>query len=117
MTAGRLLVLFGQTSEPGPNVLTLTMDPDRLTADIALNGRGDPFDLEATRWELELAPQELSAYARLLSDVIEGDPALSIRGDEAEECWRIVEPTVEGWDDGVTELVEYPAGTSGPTPV
>jgi glucose-6-phosphate 1-dehydrogenase len=117
MTAGRLLVLFGQTSEPGPNVLTLTMDPDRLVADIALNGRGDPFDLEATRWELELAPQELSAYARLLYDVIEGDHVLSIRGDEAEECWRIVEPIIEGWGDGLAELVEYPAGTAGPNPV
>jgi glucose-6-phosphate 1-dehydrogenase len=110
-------VPFRQASEPGPNMLTLTMDPDRLVADIALNGRGDPFDLEAVRWELELAPQELSAYARLLHDVIEGDHVLSIRGDAAEECWRIVEPIVEGWGDGLAELVEYPAGTAGPTPV
>jgi glucose-6-phosphate 1-dehydrogenase len=106
---------FGQTADPEPNVLTLSMDPDRLVADIALNGRGDPFHLETARWELELAPQQLSAYARLLLDVFEGDPVLSIRGDEAEECWRIVEPIIDGWKDGAIELVEYPAGTTGPS--
>ena len=105
---------FGQTDDPGPNALTLAMGPDRLAADLALNGRGDPFCLDPARWELELAPQEMSAYARLLVDVIEGDPALSIRGDEAEECWQIVEPILAGWDHGVAGLRYYPAGSDGP---
>lgn len=107
---------FGQRHEPGPNVLTFAMDPDRLIADIALNGAGDPFDLEPVRWELELAPQPLSAYARLLLDVLDGDPALSIRGDEAEASWEIVEPILAAWGRGATPLREYPARSSGPTP-
>lgn len=76
---------FGQPGDPGPNVLTLAMDPDRLWVDIALNGAGDPFCLDPARIELELAPQELSAYARLLADALEGDPALATRSDEAED--------------------------------
>lgn len=104
---------FGQPDDPGPNVVTLAMSPDRLAADIALNGAGDPFCLDAARWELELAPQELSAYARLLLDIIEGDPSLSIRGDEAEECWRIVEPIIDAWRAGATPLRDYPAGSNG----
>lgn len=107
---------FGQPRDVSPNVLTFTMDPDRLMADIALNAVGDPFDLEPARWELDLAPQRLSAYARLLLDVFEGDPALSIRGDEAEASWRIVEPIQAAWRRGVVPLVEYPARSSGPTP-
>lgn len=106
---------FGQLHEPIPNVLTLAMDPDRLIADIALNGAGDPFDLEAARWELKLAPQQLSAYARLLMDAFDGDPALSIRGDEAEEAWRIVEPIINAWHDGVSPLLDYPARSTGPS--
>lgn len=107
---------FGQLDEPGPNSLTLAMDPDRLSADLALNGAGDPFCLDAARWELELAPQDLSAYARLLADVIEGDPSLSIRGDEAEECWKIIEPILAAWEQGASPLRHYRAGSQGPAP-
>ncbi|HVL93380.1 MAG TPA: glucose-6-phosphate dehydrogenase [Acidimicrobiales bacterium] len=104
---------FGQATEPGPNVLTLAMDPDQLAIDIALNGAGDPFCLDPARISLALAPQELSAYARLLVDAIEGDPVLSTRGDEAEESWRIVEPILGAWD-GAVPLLTYPAGSDGP---
>ena len=105
---------FGQPDDPGPNVLTMAMDPDRLAIDLALNGTGDPFCLDAARWELDLAPQELSAYARLLLDVFEGDPALAVRGDEAEESWRIVEPILAAWADGAAPLSEYASGSTGP---
>ena len=107
---------FGQPDDPGPNTLSLTMDPDRLTADLALNGAGDPFCLDPARWELQMAPQELSPYARLLVDALEGDPALSIRGDEAEESWRIVEPILAAWEAGASPLLEYRAGSHGPLP-
>jgi len=106
---------FGQPDEVGPNVITLSMDPDRLAADIALNGAGEPFCLDPARLEVVLAPQELPAYARLLLDAFEGDPILSIRADEAEECWRIVEPVLAAWDAGAAPLLEYPAGSGGPT--
>ncbi len=106
---------FGQPDDPGPNVLTLAMDPDRLAADVALNRAGDPFCPDPARWELQLAPQEMSPYARLLVDVMEGDPALYIRGDEAEECWRIVEPVLAAWEQGRAPLRDYPAGSGGPT--
>ncbi len=46
---------------------------------------------------LTLAPQDLSAHARLLGQALEGDSRLSIRGDEGEERCRIVQPVVEQW--------------------
>ena len=58
--------------------------------------------------------QELPAYSRLLLDVINGDPILSIRGDEAEEMWSIVEPILSAWSADRVPLLDYPAGSRGP---
>jgi glucose-6-phosphate 1-dehydrogenase len=57
---------------------------------------------------------ELSAYERVLLDVLGGASTLSVRGDEAEEAWRIVTPVLAAWADGVVGLDEYPAGSDGP---
>ena len=103
--------VFGVESGPPCNRLVLEMAPDRMVLDLALNGRGDPFRLEPASLELMLSPQDCSAYARLLALALEGDPALSIRGDEAEECWRIVEPILAEWSRGRPPLDTYPAGS------
>ncbi len=104
---------FGKES-PAANVLRLRLNPDRMELGVNINGPGDPFDLERASLDAELAPQELSAYARLLLDIFDGNAVLSIRGDEAEESWRIVEPILEGWSAGSVPMGEYPAGTTGP---
>jgi glucose-6-phosphate 1-dehydrogenase len=52
----------------------------------------------------------------VLLDALTGDPALSIRGDEAEESWRVVEPILAGWSADTVPLSEYPAGSAGPVP-
>ena len=105
---------FGQKTLPEPNVLRLGLDPDRISLGVEINGPGDPFDLEHVELGAELAPQEMPAYGRLLLGVLEGDPTLSIRADEAEESWRIVEPVLEAWNEGRVPLLEYPAGSEGP---
>jgi glucose-6-phosphate 1-dehydrogenase len=105
---------FGQKTEPRPNVLRLGLDPDRIALGVEINGPGDPFELEHIELGAVLAPQEVPAYGRLLLGVLEGDPTLSIRDDEAEESWRIVEPILEAWNEGVVPLLEYPAGSDGP---
>ena len=106
--------LFGYEGDPPVNQLVFQMSPDRMVLDLALNGAGDPFCLEPAELELTLAPQDLSAYARLLVEALEGDPALAIRGDEAEQCWRIVEPIVAAWEEGTPPLLSYRAGSPGP---
>lgn len=101
---------FGQPEHPTCNVLRLGFNPDRLDLSLNLNGAGDPFELEGAELGLTLAPQRPSAYARLLQDILEGDPALSIRADEAEEAWRIVTPILEAWRADEVPMQEYPAG-------
>jgi glucose-6-phosphate 1-dehydrogenase len=50
----------------------------------------------------------------LLLDVLNGNAALSIRGDEAEEAWRVVAPVLSAWSKDLVPLLEYPAGSEGP---
>lgn len=108
---------FGQQEEPSANVLRLQIDPDRMALEININGVGDPFCLEQNELVTELAPAEIPAYGRLLLDVIDGQPTFAIRDDEAEESWKIVEPILEVWKSGGIQLLEYPAGSSGPQSV
>lgn len=103
---------FAET--PQPNVLRVALGPDRIDLGINLNGSGDPFDLERAALALDLAPSRLPAYAWLLLDVLEADPTLTIRGDEAEHSWRIVEPVLDAWRSGAVPLRTYPAGSAGP---
>lgn len=53
---------------------------------------------------------ELDAYARLLSDAMEGDHTLFVRGDAVDLQWAVVEPIL----DNVTPVHEYEPGTWGP---
>jgi len=48
--------------------------------------------------------------------VLDGNAALSIRGDEAEAAWRVLTPVLEAWSTGQVPLQEYPAGSDGPAP-
>jgi glucose-6-phosphate 1-dehydrogenase len=101
---------FGLEQQPRPNVLRLQLDPDVMQLEAVINGAGDPLTLEDVAFGVELAAQEIPAYGRVILDVLEGDPTFSIRGDEAEEAWRIMEPILEHWTAGTSPLREYPAG-------
>lgn len=105
---------FGPDEPGDPNEIRLTLDPDRVTLAVNFNGIGDPFDLEPAELTAGLPPAELSPYSQLLLAVLAGDAALSIRADEAEQCWRIVDPILNAWRAGAAPLREYPAGSDGP---
>jgi len=96
------------------NVLRFTLSPDTISLRLNLNAEGDPFDLEQVSLDAEFPTQDLPPYSLLLKEILEGDPTLSIRGDEAEELWRIVEPVITSWADDEVPLEEYPAGSAGP---
>jgi glucose-6-phosphate 1-dehydrogenase len=87
---------------------------DRLGLDINVNGPGDPTVLDAVTLEAELGAGDLPAYGEVLQGILEHDPTLSVRGDSAVECWRIVEPVLQAWRAGRPPLGEYPAGSAGP---
>ncbi|WP_263657412.1 glucose-6-phosphate dehydrogenase [Nonomuraea gerenzanensis] len=103
----------GLGAEAAPNVLRFGLEPESMT--LALTGIGAgagtlaPLTLTA-----QPPPPGLPAYGRLLLDVLRGDAALSIRGDEAEEAWRVLEPVISAWSRDLVPLDDYPAGSHGP---
>jgi glucose-6-phosphate 1-dehydrogenase len=98
-----------------PPQLRIGVKPAILDIDLITNGRDDPFNLENDVLHAEFGPSELSAYGEVLAELLEGDPTLSVRGDIAEECWRIVSPVLAAWRANRVRLDTYPAGTRGPT--
>jgi glucose-6-phosphate 1-dehydrogenase len=104
---------FGPAGQAAPNLLRFGLEPEDLT--LELTGIGaDAQTLAPLTLAASLNPPELPAYGRLLEAVLAGDAALSIRGDEAEEAWRVVAPVLSAWAKDVVPLAEYPAGSDGP---
>lgn len=97
-----------------PNQLRIGFGPDTLQLDLDVNGPGDIFTLNRTTLKSELNASELLPYGEVLEGVLNGDPLLSVRGDTAEDCWRIVEPVLRSWNRGDVPLEEYDAGGPGP---
>jgi glucose-6-phosphate 1-dehydrogenase len=107
---------FQRADDPRPNVLRLRLKPDQVTLNLNVNGPYDPFDLEQVELSADFAPQEFfSAYERLFLDLLEGNNTLFVRADEAEESWRVAEPILDAWGKGLVPLLEYPAGSDGPS--
>jgi glucose-6-phosphate 1-dehydrogenase len=101
-------------SPPGANLLRFGLSPEGLTLELTGTGPGTDLSLVPLTLSAELAPPELPAYGRILLDALRGDATLSIRGDEAEESWRVVTPVLDGWSRGLRPLEEYAAGSDGP---
>jgi glucose-6-phosphate 1-dehydrogenase len=104
----------GFTGVESPNQLRIGFGPDTLQFDVDVNGPGDILSLDRATLQAELNVSDLLPYGEVLEGVLRGDPLLSVRGDTAEECWRIVDPVLAAWSRGAVPLEEYPAGTSGP---
>jgi glucose-6-phosphate 1-dehydrogenase len=88
--------------------------PDDLS--LKLNGwdAGPPAHLAPLELYTKLPAPEIPAYSRVLIDVLSGDCSLSIRGDEAEEAWRVLTPILQAWKEDKVPLLEYQAGSNGP---
>jgi glucose-6-phosphate 1-dehydrogenase len=97
-----------------PNQLRIGFGPDTLQLDVDVNGPGNIFSLDRVTLNAELNTSDLLPYGEVLEGVITGDPLLSVRGDTAVDCWRIIEPVIQAWAKDSVPLEEYKAGGSGP---
>ncbi|HEX7739099.1 MAG TPA: glucose-6-phosphate dehydrogenase, partial [Marmoricola sp.] len=97
-----------------PTRLHIGLSPTRLVLGLDVNGPGDPFDLDWVELEADLGPGDLASYGQVLAGVLDADPTLSVRGDTAEQCWRIVEPVLKAWRANKVPMETYPAGSAGP---
>jgi len=104
----------GFTGVDAPNRLRIGFGPDTLAFDVDVNGPGDVLSLDRATLKAELSTSDLLPYGEVLEGVLSGDPLLSVRGDTAEDCWRIIDPVLKAWARDSMPLEEYAAGSPGP---
>lgn len=105
---------LGFKGTDSPTRLHIGFGPETLTLDLDIIGPGDLFTLDRVHLESALGSDPLLPYGEVLDGVLSADPLLSVRGDTAEECWRIVEPAFTAWKSATVPMAEYAAGSTGP---
>ena len=60
--------------------------------------------------EARSTPPRFTACAHLIRDMLNSTPMLFIRGDEAGEAWRIIDPVMNAWTAGDVPMQQYPVG-------
>ena len=105
----------GFTGVAHPTKLRIMLAPDAMTLELNINGPGDPYEIERVEMLAEFGPGQFLAYGEVLEGILDGDPSLSVRGDTAEECWRIVGPVLRAWAKNEVPLDTYRAGSRGPS--
>ena len=116
-----VVVCFRPAPQPGstaddapPNVLRFGVAPDRIELDLVVGEGADRLGTRATTLVEMVDEADFDAYSVLLRDVITGGSARSVRADEVEESWRVVQPFLDAWAADDVPLEEYPAGSTGP---
>ncbi|GAA1423671.1 glucose-6-phosphate dehydrogenase [Agrococcus citreus] len=104
----------GFSGRDSPDRFIIDFKPDGFELHLTTNGKGDPFALEPTVLRGELGGGQFLPYGEVLASILDSDPRLAVRGDAAEECWRIVEPVLEAWRADAVPMHEYRAGSRGP---
>ncbi|HEV7623108.1 MAG TPA: glucose-6-phosphate dehydrogenase [Amnibacterium sp.] len=104
----------GQTGEGEPERIVIGFKPPRLRLQLTAGGGSMPFGLEPEDVSGSLPKSAVTEYGEVVRGVLGNDPTLSVRGDVAEQCWRIVQPILDAWAKGEVPLDEYPAGSAGP---
>jgi len=102
-----------------PNSLVLRIQPDEgICLEFGAKVPGQGFTVSSVAMNFNYAEsfeeQPHDGYERLLLDALIGDPTLFIRTDEAESAWRVCQPVVDAWAEGIDTLARYPAGSWGP---
>ncbi|MFD1713912.1 glucose-6-phosphate dehydrogenase [Amnibacterium flavum] len=105
----------GLTGTRAPERFIVGLKPQSFELHLAVNGESDPFRLAPGALETEMPAQELTEYGEVLRGLLSSDPTLSVRGDIAEQCWRIIAPVIKAWRAGEVPLDDYRAGSKGPS--
>jgi glucose-6-phosphate 1-dehydrogenase len=116
-----LLFPVDDDDEVAPNVLVISVQPEEA---ISLR-----FEVKVPGVEVRMMPVKMvfsyesafgvgthSAYETLLLDAMQGDATLFARADQVEQAWRVIDPVIEAWEEGIpTGIPNYEAGSWGPS--
>jgi len=104
----------GLAGDAVDNRLRIGLGSRRLQLELNINGPGDPFTITPVTLDASFGPGDLLEYGEVLRGILEDEKPLSVRDDMSVESWRIVEPVLEAWRDGLVALDDYQAGSAGP---
>jgi glucose-6-phosphate 1-dehydrogenase len=91
-----------------PNVLRIGLMKPYVRLETTINGP----EFTPLNQTLEMLAEEprRKAYANLIVEMLNNRPLLFIRGDEAEEAWRVIDPIATAWANDEVPMQTYPAG-------
>jgi len=95
-----------------PNVLRIGLTEPYVRLSTTLNS--PERTAETRHLEAHSTAPRFTAYAHLILEMLNSDPMLFIRGDEAEEAWRIIDSVMNAWTAGDVPMQQYPAGQAPP---
>ena len=113
------LSIFDNRALDAPNQLVIRLQPDEsITLTILAKAPGDEMRLRPVNLQLDLAEsfkeRPLSAYERLLMDIVKGNLTLFMRRDELDTAWSWIDPIRAGWARSGNAPKGYAAGSWGP---
>jgi glucose-6-phosphate 1-dehydrogenase len=113
------LAIFPDRPRDAPNQLVIRLQPDEsVTLTILAKAPGEAMRLRPVNLALDLAEsfreRPLSAYERLLMDVVKGNLTLFMRRDELDAAWGWIDPIRSGWLNSGDAPKSYAAGSWGP---
>ena len=100
--------LPGQWPGVKPDVLRAGLTEPYMRLSATLNGPERTAGIR--QLEARSTPPRFTACAQLIPDMLNSSPMLFIRGDEAEEAWRIIDPVMNAWTAGDVPMQQYLAG-------
>ncbi|MGS2722586.1 glucose-6-phosphate dehydrogenase [Porticoccus sp. GXU_MW_L64] len=106
-----------------PNRLTIRLQPNdgiqlSLMSKVPGLKKGMPLQpvaLDLFFSDVSGGEQGVSAYERLLLDVINANPTLFVRSDEVDAAWCWVDGIRSAWQEVGQKIAQYTAGSWGPT--
>lgn len=113
------LFLFKNQNVNEDNFIVLRIQPDEsISLNFGVKQPGTSVQMNNVSMDFcyqELIKSELpTAYTVLLLDALRGDATLFARRDEVEEQWRIIDPILNAWQEDISPLATYSAGSDGP---
>lgn len=108
---------FPHSGQVPQNVLRMQFEDEQLNVELNMGGPFDSRGMSRVTVNSGMAKPGLSAYGSVLRGILNADSTFSVRGDAAEEGWRLIEEIEKHFADGTVPLQDYPAGGLGPNTV
>ena len=103
------------------NILSMCIQPDegihlKLEAKVPDSHKTQQVDMEFHYRSSFKGNSLPDAYERLLLDAVRGDASLFTRADGIEAAWRLMDPVIDGWENGpdAPPMAAYALGSWGP---